>query len=426
MKLNRKISPNIHTTLNVDIPPIETIHLDNGIPVTIINLGSEDIIKFEIVHQSGRSVETKKLVSRATASLLKEGCGQQNAEQFADKFDHFGAGLRTAGNMDFIFSTLFTLGKHFGKVVPYLSEMYKTPRFLEDELENYKKVNIQKLKEELTKNDVLAYRHITEEIFGSTNPYGYNSFPHDYDNLTTEDLKTHFNQYIGSDNANIFVSGKISNTILEQINEYFGKTKIKTNIPPYLKVNKSTGYKRLNLSSPNDHQCSLKIGRKLFNRTHEDQSVFFVLNTILGGYFGSRLMSSIREKKGYTYDISSSMDQMLHDGFFYIGTDVSKKYLQETIVEIYNQIEMLKTDLVGDEELKMVKNYITGNFLTMIDGPLNLSNVVKTLKLTNIPFTEFGGWVKEIMAVTPENIRLTAQKYLNKEDMIEVILKPEK
>lgn len=420
--LNRKISPRINEIRKVDVPEIRLDYLDNGIPVTIINLGTEDIVKMEVVHRAGRSFEHKKLTSKATAFLLKEGCGTWNAASFAEKFDFYGAGLKTTGNMDFVYSTLFTLGRHFPKVVPFMAEMYKTPHFSDDELHNFKQVYIQKLKEELTKNEVVSYRIITEEIFGPNHPYGYNSLPADYESLGREDIVRHFNDGFGVDNMDIFLSGKITDEIIKQVNQSFGSLN-KSSIPKsYTPAEERQGHICIEKPSLNQHQAAVKIGRKLFGRTHPDQTPFFMLNTILGGYFGSRLMTSIREEKGYTYDIASSMDQMLYDGCFYISTDVSGNYLDATLKEVYEQMDRLCQDKVGDKELKMVKNYLTGNFLNMIDGPLNVSTVAKTLKLVNLPFTAFEDWLEGIIQTDAEHIREVAQRYLLKNDLIEVVL----
>ncbi len=420
--LNRKISPRINEIRKVDVPEIKLEYLDNGIPVTIINLGTEDIVKMEVVHRAGRSFEHKKLTSKATAFLLKEGCGVWDAASFAEKFDFYGAGLKTTGNMDFVYSTLFTLGKHFHKLVDFMAEMYKTPHFSNDELQNLKQVYIQKLKEELTKNEVVSYRIITEEIFGSDHPYGYNSLPSDYESLNRDDVVRHFNDFFGIDNMDIFLSGKITQDIFKKVNQTFGSLNKCSIQKDYRPARELEGHICIEKPSLNQHQSAIKIGRKLFGRTHPDQTPFFMLNTILGGYFGSRLMTRIREERGYTYDIASSMDQMLYDGCFYISTDVSGKHLEATLKEIYEQLDILCQEKVGEKELNMVKNYLTGNFLNMIDGPLNVSTVAKTLKLVNLPFTAFEGWLEGIIQTNAEDIRTVAQKYLSKNDMIEVVL----
>ncbi|MBK8623141.1 MAG: insulinase family protein [Saprospiraceae bacterium] len=420
--LNRQIAPEIVRIRTIDIPPIETINLDNGVPVVIINAGTEDIVKIEIVHKAGKSMEDKKLVSRATASLMKEGCGPWNAETFAEKFDFYGAGMKISANMDFIYTSVYTLGKYIPHIIEPLSLMYFSPHFETSELESFSNVNIQKLKEELTKNEVLSYRMITESIFGNQHPYGYNSFEEDYLAITIDDVKNHFNHYIGSDNMNIFLSGKISPEIIRLVNQYFGQHKKQTIQKPVPVCSLPLRHERWFEKAPGDIQASLKIGRHLFDRTHPDQTSFFVLNTIFGGYFSSRLMSVIREDKGYTYDIGSQMDQMLHDGCFYVSTELSAENIEETIREIYVQMEKLCSKKVGTKELDMVKNYLSGNFLHMVDGPLQIAVVAKTLALTGLPFSSLTQWIQDVMDTSANDVLACAQKYLDPKEMIEVVV----
>ncbi|MBK6665247.1 MAG: insulinase family protein [Saprospiraceae bacterium] len=105
-------------------------------------------------------------------------------------------------------------------LVPLLHEMYERPVFAEDEIEKFKKLNIQKLKEELTKNEVITYRLITEEIFGKSHAYGYNSTESDYNAINQSIIKEHFENYYGSDNRFVFISGKITDTMLKQLEAF--------------------------------------------------------------------------------------------------------------------------------------------------------------------------------------------------------------
>lgn len=423
--INRKIGPIPHMIKKLSIPDLETYSLQNGVKVCEVNLGSQEILKIEVVHFAGRIAEKTPLAARATAALLKEGCGLKSSAQVAEEIDLLGASIKTASNMDFSFTSILTLTKHFDKVIPLLHEFYEAPMFLEDELHKFKNQNIQKLKEEMTKNDVISYRQITEMIFGSSHPYGFNSTESDYLGIQRPHILQHFEDYYGSDHCYIFLSGFITDAIRKKINDLFGQ-KIKKSqpiIPPV--CNEPIKKNQLVLTSKNEHQSSLKIGRRLFNRTHPDNAGFFMLNTIFGGYFGSRLMTSIREDKGLTYDIHSSMDQMLYDGCFYIAAEADPSSIQPLIDELYHQMEVLKQDLVRDAEMNMVKNYMMGNFMNMLDGPLNMASFAKNLALMGKTTHDFEKEVDEILNINADEIRSIAQKYFDEHTMIEVVVCPE-
>ncbi|MBK8625029.1 MAG: insulinase family protein [Saprospiraceae bacterium] len=423
--INRKKGPISHKIDTLTIPEVEIYDWQNGTRVCEINIGSQDILKIEVIHLAGRSVEDHHLISRATASLLKDGCANKTSAVFAEKIDFHGASIKTASNMDFAYTSMYTLTKHADQIIPLLHEMYDLPTFAEDEIEKFKKLNIQKLKEELTKNEVITYRQITEEIFGKNHPYGYNSLESDYLAIDQTKIIQHFEDYYGTDNRYIIISGKINNHVRKQIFDYFGNENKKSKLHPYQSSNESPKGKKIQILSKNEHQSAIKTGFQLFNRNHPDNAAFFMLNTIFGGYFGSRLMTSIREELGYTYDIFSSVDQMLYDGCFYISTEAAPEYVPPLTKEIYHQMELLKQNKITEVELTMVKNYLMGNFMNMLDGPMNVSSFAKTMVLTDKHPSEFNIFAQELMDINAETIMNMAQKYFDEEKFIEIIVSPE-
>jgi predicted Zn-dependent peptidase len=303
-----------------------------------------------------------------------------------------------------------------------LAEIILQPSFDERELNTFAENNIQSLMVDLTKNDIVAYRQITELMYGKDHPYGYNSTPDDYRALKRTDLQRYHRENYTPDNMLIFVSGRFDDDVLKLLNQHLGQFRsdfIKTNTPLSFTDEKPQS---IRIKNPDSLQSSIRLGRRFGSRRNSDFEGFFVLNTVLGGYFGSRLMTNIREKKGYTYNIYSSLDLMLHDGYFYIGADVGNEYLEATIKEIYKEIAVLQRTLIGNDELKMVRNYILGNMLNMVDGPFAVSDVIRTLKTEGVGLEAFEHFVRTVRNITPEELRLLAQKYLRKEDLFEVIV----
>ncbi|MEM9822073.1 MAG: insulinase family protein, partial [Bacteroidota bacterium] len=184
----------------------------------------------------------------------------------------------------------------------------------------------------------------------------------------------------------------------------------------------ATTPKSIKIPHPDSVQTAIRIGSKIFNKKHPDYPGLFVLNTILGGYFGSRLMTNIREDKGYTYNIFSTLDTMISDGYFYIGTEVGNEFVEPTMTEIYGEIERLQNEAVEEGELQMVRNYLLGNLLTNLDGPFNVADVIKSLILDDLPFSEFDQMVHRIKTIESDELRRLAQKYLQKDQLWELIV----
>jgi zinc protease len=421
--VNRKTAPPIYEVTSLMLPNPSISHLDNGIPVYETRLGTQDIMKIEIIFHAGRPQEHKRLVSRATSRQLREGTISFTSAQLAEEIDFYAGTVQTPISLDTGSIVMFCMTKHFPKLVPILAEMVQEPIFPEKELHTFAENNVQSLLVDLTKNDVLAYRKITELIYGENHPYGYNSTPDNYRELTPNDLKKHHRELYTSDNCLIFLSGKTDDALLKLLNQYLGqkRTTALKNTSPFNILNEKP--QKLKLKNEDTLQSSIRIGRRMGSRyNNPDYNAFTVLNTILGGYFGSRLMTNIREKKGYTYNIYSSVDMMHHDGYFYIASEVSNKFVKKAMTEIYRELEILQNDLVGQDELKMVQNYLLGNMLNMIDGPFSVSDVVRSFITEGVPLEQFTELVETIKNITPQDLRQLAQKYFKREDMFEVIV----
>ncbi len=404
------------------IPDYQTIFLNNGISCHILNVPDSEVIKMEVVFDAGRFYEKKHGVAKTTASLLKEGTEKYSSKEIAENIDFYGASLSTSATMDISLLQLYTLEKYFDNIMPIAHDIITEPSFNESELEKYKRRNIENLKIELSKNEVLAYRHLTEKIYGDNHPYGYNTQKEDYENIVRSDLIDHFTTNITAQKTQIFITGNINDGKVKTLNKYFCYLENKNGLKEK-DISFDTGKTgSFTYSNNRQHQTSIRIGRRLFNRSHEDYPGMYLLNTILGGYFGSRLNANIREDKGYTYGIYSMIDMMIKDGYFMISTDVGNEYLDNTLKEIHKEIDILKTEPVSGEELHLVKNYIKGNFLSMVNGPLHSSNLIKTIELSGLGKSFYSEFLNKIDSIDSNVIIDLANKYLQKESLTEIIV----
>ena len=422
MMIEKITPPPIQNIGPVTLPMPVINYLDNGIPVYEINMGSQEVVKIEIMVRSGRTNEHKHIVARATSRLIREGTREISSADLAEKIDFYGGTLSTPVNLDTASIVLYCLTKHFGQLIPLLADMLYNPSFPEKELQTFIETNQQRLLVDLTHNDVIAYRHITEQIYGAEHPYGYNSQAATYAALTRDDLVKHHREYYVPENMVIFISGRLNSKCMELLNQYIGQVRpgqapailipaIPANLPSSVRIKNSGTV-----------QSAIRIGRRLFPRTHPDHDGFYVLNTILGGYFGSRLMANIREDKGYTYSIHSSLDTMTYDGCWFISTEVSHESIEDALKQSYHEMAILQEKTVPPMELKMVRNYLLGTYLQMVDGPFNVADVIKTLVIDLVPLSSFEHIVETTRTITPTRLRELARQYLNKEDMWEVVV----
>jgi len=418
--LDRSRPPRILTTERLYIPAFELIHLDNGIPVYVINLGTQDVLKLDVVYHAGRPFEKQKMAARATSRMLREGSRWHSSAEIAEFTDYYGAGISIPYQMDTSNIYLHCLGKHFDSLLPLFRDVLHEPAFQQEELQSFVQNSQQRLQVDLTKNDVVAYRNITEAIFGTVHPYGYNSDEAIYGALRREHLIEHHRRLYHPDNCMLFISGKVTGPLLQQLNRNLGQIPRRGKVATARLPEPRQQPQQWHEERPGTVQTAIRIGRRLFARSHPDYAGMYVLNTLLGGYFGSRLMTNIREDKGYTYNIHSSLDCMRYDGGIYIGSEVSHEYVDATLREIYQEIAILRQEPVPAAELDMVKNYIIGNSLTMLDGPFNVAELLRTLVSEGLQASDFERAVEEIRAISSDQLQDLAQKYLRREDLWEL------
>ncbi len=421
--LNRKTPPEIRPITHLVLPRPTLVRLANGIPVHVLDYPTgQDIVKLEVVFRGGRLDEEKRLASRATARLLREGTRTRTAAEIAEHIDFFGGSISIPVNLDAANFTLFSLKKYFADLLPVFAEVLHAPSFPESELETFKRTSIQELTVELEKPEVVAYRKITEFIFGENHPYGYNSELPDYEALTRDDLLRHFQKWFHPANCIIFASGRIDAEVLRQLEEFFGKETRPGPLPIFAGEATAARPRKVKIAHPGSLQTAIKIGRRLFNKAHPDYPGMFLLNTVLGGYFGSRLMLNIREKKGYTYNIYSTADAMWHDGCFYIATEVNPESASDALRQIRREMKKLREKPVPESELEMVRSYLLGMLLNGLDGPMNASDLVKGMIVEDLPLESFDRLVETIRGITAAELQGLAVKYFQPEDFWEVVV----
>ena len=417
---DRSQAPPVTQPTNLRLPRPVEYTLSNGIPVYEVNLGTQEIVKIELIFYAGRPYETAPLVARATAALLKEGSVPFDTGAIAERLDFYGGTLSATTGMDTASVTLYSLNKHLEPLLEVLSAVLTQPTFPQKELTTFIDRNKQRLQVDLGRNDVVAYREITERIFGSTHPYGYNSSEATYDALTREQLVAHYRRCYTAGNCKVVVSGRLR----PDVRDLLERCCVDLPAGPRLRATVASATPppgNVRLPSTDSVQSAIRIGRRL-DLTIPDRFHMLVLDVILGGYFGSRLMANVREDKGYTYNIFSSYERLMQGAFFYIGTEVGTEVEQRALAEIHNELARLREELIEEEELTMVRNYMLGTFLTALDGPFNISEIVRGLVIEERAFDEPERMIRAVKTVDAETLRTLARRVLVPEQMWTVVV----
>lgn len=358
----------------------ERIKLDNNVNIFCFNAGEEDIVQIDFSFDAGYIYSQNQIVALVTNSMLFEGTVDHTAQELNEILDYYGITCSPYCSADKAGIVFVCLNKYLEKMLELAHEMIYSPSFSRNELDIL--INKQRNDYLISKEMVshLAREAFKKNIFGANHPYGKSIEWSDFDIVNPDELKLFHSIYYHPDNLYITVAGKLRKDITTLLNNYFGEAlpnskSIKTELPEIT----APSTLRVHVQKDNAVQTAIRIGGITIQKTDPNYTGIKIVNTILGGYFGSRLMKNLREDKGYTYGIGSSVFSLQQTGMISINTEVNRDNTNSAIDEIIKEIDLLSTENVSTEELDIVKRYMLGNIVRSLDGPFALASSFKLL-----------------------------------------------
>ncbi len=427
--IDRKHIPAINEIKKAELIRASEFRLKNNIPVFHIKAGTQNLVKIEIIFPAGMWQQTGALVGSAASAMLQEGTSKHSAKAIAEAVDYYGAFLHTEITHDFAVVGIHSLNKHLPNVLPVIEEIISDSVFPQEEWNVYLQNKKQSFIVNNEKVNFVCRKKFAELLFGNNHPYGYNVQEKDFDALKRENAFSFYKKNYSANQAVIIASGNVTNETLVLLEKYFGninrsEVRSQSERTPSEKseVNANTKKGEQYVEKDGAIQSALRLGKMLFTKPHPDYLGMLVLNTVFGGYFGSRLMSNIREDKGYTYGIGSAVVSFTHAGYFTISTEVGAEVTKAALKEIYFELNRIQTELIPESELALVKNYMLGTFLRSIDGPFALADRFKGIYFHGLGYEYYDRYVETIKSITPKQLQDLANKYLKKEDFIELVV----
>jgi len=411
--IDRAQAPAFRQVEHIELIRAKEQVLSNGLKLFSIDGGDQDLVRIEFIFENTAYDPAKPLQTFATNTMLNDGTTEFSSTEIADKVDYYGAFLQTEYSNDQSTVTLYTLNKHLANTLPIVKAIISDSVFPQVELDTLVRNQKQKLSVNLEKNDFVSRKTFSNVLFGNT-LYGYDISAADYDHLERAQLLSYFKEAYQPKNCTVMLSGKVKEETIRLVDRYFGSdwNNEQDTKPNMFEFSAASGAEHF-IEKQEALQSAIRLGRIAINRTHPDFPGFQVVNTILGGYFGSRLMANIREDKGYTYGIGSALVSLKNTGYFFIASEVGADVCSATLNEIEKEIKLLKQEPVQEEELALVKNYMLGSMLGSLENALSHADKFKNIYFSGLGYDYYSRYIETVKTMSPERIMELANQYLD-------------
>lgn len=421
--LNRIDPPVFHPIERVNILSPDSMTLNNGAKLFVFSSGDQDLIRVQWVFNNRGFQVDKPLTHAALSANIMEGTPKHSSAIIAESIDYYGAFLYPEFSYDHTALSLITLAKHLNKVLPIVVDILNDANFPQEELDTYCRNSKQSLKIALKKNDSVARREFNNALFGDT-LYGFRAEIEDFNHLQRKDIVELSKRQINPSNCSIFLSGKVD----AAMTDYFFQTleadwKNGDTLEPEIGI-KHLDVKPEEIVIQRDKalQTAIRLGNISIGRSHPDFPSLQVVNALFGGFFGSRLMTNIREDKGYTYGIGSHLVSLANAAYLTVATEVGAEFTSQTLIEIEYEINRLKNEPVSNEELALVKNYLLGSLLGSLQDVFSHVDKFRQVYYSGLSLEYYDYYTQQVNQMRPEDVQSLANKYLDFSRMTKVLV----
>ena len=411
--LNRTIAPKLQVIDNIDFVAPRKYALGNGIKLYHMKDVPNETARFDLYFDAGK-FRAKKGIPSFVNGLLLSGTATKNSVRINEEINEKGGFFESGVSVESAVISMHCLREFLLPILSILTDALVNVTFHEKEVLELLADRKQQFKISQEKVSYLSQRAFQKELFSSNEAYSSSTKIEDFDNVSIADLKQFHQAHYLNGLQKVVVVGDLSEgemTALKSILSVFGSSTAE-DFDPALKNNPG----EISIEKKDAVQSAIRVGRTLFTKNHPDYLDFLVVNTILGDYFGSRLMTNIREDKGYTYGIGSMIAELNASGYFLIATEVGKDVKENALAEIKLEIDRLRTEPVQEGELALVRNYMLGQLLKSADGPYAMTDLFLSVEMHGKDLDFYNEALESLHKITPERIQELANTYLRWED----------
>lgn len=421
-QLDRSIQPKPGPAPEFKIGEYQNFTLDNGLKVIVVENHKTPRISYQLTVDVDPVMEKDATgYVSMTGDLMRSGTTDKTKEEIDKTVDFIGAELYTFQNGMYG----LTLTKHKDEFLELMSDILLKPAFPEKELEKTKKQEISGLVSSKTDPSFIAKR-VAQKLRNPNHPYGEITTEESIGNITRDMLVNYYNTYYKPNVSYLVIVGDINlKQAKKDAEKYFGSWQ-KADVPKheYQFPNKTIGTRVALVNKESAVQSyiditypvNLKIGDK-------DAVAAGLANDVLGsGVFSARLLSNLREDKGYTYGAYSNLSNDPLVGYFsayaQVATDVTTDAVNQFIIEM----NRMKNETVDDETLNLFKTVRNGNFARSLEKPRTIARLAFNTLKYNLPSDYYQTYLEKVESVTKEQVLAAAKKYIDPNQAIIVVV----
>ena len=414
MVIDRSIPPPIRDFSNIRLSVPDPIILSNGMKLWIAGNGEDEISKLSIYLTGGTFQETLPMQATTCSMAVFNGNKNMSYAQIAEAIDYYGAWRASQVYDNCTEFALSSLNDNFSQTLPIFIDSLMFPTFPDNEFELNKRqlaVNIATAREKVK---YIANKEMMRQYFGYKHPLASDPTPEGINSLTQEQIQNFYFKYYKAQNCNLVIAGHITDKEIATIEDILSKWKPNGAPSPQVEPQVTPSSEMLKVVHKEGAvQAAIAMALKTVPRRHPDYFKIRILTTVLGGYFGSRLMSNIREDKGYTYGIGASLSGRSFDGHISISTECDTQYCWDVINETKKEMKRLCTEPIPKEELDTVKRHMLSDLVKTLDTPFNIAGYIGNIFLYGTYPSYFNEHIQAILDATSNDLIETAQRYLD-------------
>jgi zinc protease len=413
--LDRTLAPAIAAPGLLTIPEPQKGQLSNGVPLFLFPEKAQDVFRVEWVFKRTPKITDNPALGSMLAKVLQEGTEKHSAFDFNSLLAQKGAFTDVQGGKDFWVITLYAMPRFASALIPLLEEMILEPILTEEAIEKHVRLSLQQLEVSRKKTAWWAGQLFSNTLYPE-HPYGQMADEAAYQAIHQEELKTFHQALLHVAPTAIFVSGHIDASLEKAMMESRFHSLVRQQTES-LQAPRPAEVSTIKQDIGAGVQTSIRMGKRIDGPAGDGYPVLYCLNELFGGFFGSRLMQNIREDKGWTYGIRSSLAHMPGGSHLVIGSDIQAGMAEAAFEEIAKEMMRLQNELVSPTELDTVRNFILGDFINEVDTVFALSDKYRGLYLNGLPNDWHKRMGAKIQTLTAEDLMYAAQSWLKPEDM---------